>query len=243
MNVRPLVIAMILAGLVASVLLFARAVPSNVFDYDESDYMYAVSKGFHANYLDEPSIPMGTFIDAGLHGVRGQSGCASLSAFIRSADDINCYRHYHAPLSFYWIMASRLVTGDGEMALRWTQMACVMLTFATIYLGCLSAPVPQARLAAFAASTLYLLSLHAAHDRPVDRAAQPLRAPRDAHADGDRPVPHDEATGVLLRCRGLARPGLPHAGVRRGPRHGLGGLPRRLPRRCSPSGGHAATSC
>ena len=74
MNVRPLVIAMILAGLVTSVLLFARAVPSNVFDYDESDYMYAVSKGFHANCLDEPSIPMGTFIDAGLHGVRGQSG-------------------------------------------------------------------------------------------------------------------------------------------------------------------------
>ena len=91
------------------------------------------------------------------------------------------------PLSFYWIMASRLVTGDGEMALRWTQMACVMLTFATIYLGCLSGARATGEAGGVRRVDTLPAEPHAAHDRQVDRAAQPLRAPRDAHADGDRP--------------------------------------------------------
>jgi hypothetical protein len=158
MMLKRIDMLIISAALVIFVLIFARVVPSDRFGYDESDYMYAVSKGIRANYLDEPTIPISTFIGKGLEGLRGRITSDSLSDFIRTSDDINFYRHYHAPLSFYWVIANRLILGDREALIRWSSLFCLMLGYVVIYSGCLSLWGEQARLAAVVASTLFLLS-------------------------------------------------------------------------------------
>jgi hypothetical protein len=148
----------IAATLAVFVLIFARVVSSNRFGYDESDYMYAISKGIRANYLDEPTIPITTFISKGLQGVRGRISSDSLAEFIRASDDINFYRHYHAPLSFYWVIANRSILGDREGLIRWSSLFCLMLGFAVIYMGCISLWGARGRVAAVVASSLFLLS-------------------------------------------------------------------------------------
>lgn len=82
---------------------FRKTTSSRPFFYDESDYMYAGTRGFAANYLDRPSLSTVDFIREGLRLARDRSQRSNMSKLIRSAGDITFYRHYHGPIYAYWI--------------------------------------------------------------------------------------------------------------------------------------------
>ena len=107
------------ATVVGYTALVGPTLPTGRFAYDEADYMYAVSKGFAANYLDRPTIPFATFVQKGMEEGMRQSGRVSLSEYIRASDDIAFYRHFHAPLYYYWVILHSTLLGTDEQATRW----------------------------------------------------------------------------------------------------------------------------
>jgi hypothetical protein len=154
---RPAEAGLVAFVLAAFVVAYAGLVPTRSFGYDESDYMRAVAMGFRANYLDEPSLPLTTFLRQGVAALRGESSGRSLSELVRGSDDVTFYRHYHAPLSFYLAIATNRVAGAGERAMRWSSVLCLLLTAVAVYAAAARLGGPGARTAPPLALALYLL--------------------------------------------------------------------------------------
>jgi 4-amino-4-deoxy-L-arabinose transferase-like glycosyltransferase len=135
-------------------LLIARNVSPEPYGYDETDYMYAASLGFTANWTDTPSLSLSDFLGAGLH--RGSP--RALSERIRGSHDVLFYRHFHGPLYYYFLIpASRL--GLSEHGVRTLLLAIPAASLAVIYFGCLwLVPGRTALTAALLAGVLFLTS-------------------------------------------------------------------------------------
>jgi Dolichyl-phosphate-mannose-protein mannosyltransferase len=97
---------------------FWQTTSGNPFGYDESDYMYAGTRGFLSNYLDRPSLSTVDFVREGLRLARDRSQRSNASILIRSAGDITFYRHYHGPTYAYWIALGHALGFDREAQYR-----------------------------------------------------------------------------------------------------------------------------
>ena len=94
----------VLAGVAAAVCLaFARTTSAAPFGYDESDYMYAGTQGFAANYLDRGSIGMDTYVAKGFALLRDRTQRQNMSQLTRNSGDVDFYRHYHGPIYAFWL--------------------------------------------------------------------------------------------------------------------------------------------
>ena len=124
----------VLLFVLASVMI-PRLRPSQRFNYDESDYMYAVSKGFLANYCDTPSLSPVMFVKKGLQALR-PANWAQLSEFVRESDDIALYRHYHGPLHFYSILLVKALVGNvSERSFRLVTFVALLLCAFVAFVG------------------------------------------------------------------------------------------------------------
>ena len=95
---------LVLVLLLASVgYFFFTSVSPRPFAYDESDYMYAGSRGAVANYLDQPSQSLAEFVRMGLDLKSNPNLRQSSSQYIRSLGDVAFYRHYHGPVYAMWL--------------------------------------------------------------------------------------------------------------------------------------------
>ena len=130
-------LALILLLLVMAVVIFAPLLPTQRFGYDEADYMYAASKGFSANYLDQGAIPVSAFLKQGVAGLKA-SNWSALSEYIRSSGDITFYRHYHGPLQFYALLVVMSIAGKVEKSIRLLGLASLLFCAAASYIGLLS---------------------------------------------------------------------------------------------------------
>ncbi|HEX6047814.1 MAG TPA: glycosyltransferase family 39 protein [Gemmatimonadaceae bacterium] len=159
MRAEKIDLVIMAATLLGYAALAGPALPAGRFSYDEADYMYAVSKGFAANYLDRPTIPFTTFVKKGVEeGMRRQSTRHSLSEYIRSTDDIAFYRHFHGPLYFYWLLLHAKLLGIEEQTIRWASLTSLLLAYVAVYLGCLAVVPRGPRITAVLASTMLLVS-------------------------------------------------------------------------------------
>src|SRR5271169_6825404 len=86
---------------------FWRTTDKAPYFYDEADYMYAATRGFLSNYLDQPSLSTVEFVRKGMELARDRSQRTNMSEYIRSSGDITFYRHYHGPVYAYWIALCR----------------------------------------------------------------------------------------------------------------------------------------
>jgi hypothetical protein len=108
-----------LAAILATVCVsFAKTAPRVPFAYDESDYMYAGTQGFAANYLDRNSLSMADYVRKGLELYRDKNQRQGSSEFIRNANDIDFYRHYHGPIYAVWIATWHAAGVRSEQAYR-----------------------------------------------------------------------------------------------------------------------------
>ena len=155
---RRLGIGVMVVLLLIAAFLFGPLRSSQRFNYDESDYMYAVSKGFRANYLDEPTLSPVTFLQKGLQALHS-SNWSSLSEFIRQSDDISFYRHYHGPLHFYSILAAEPLLGkNSERSLRLVPFAELLLAALILFFGSLLIVPRSAALAGCLSGCFLLIS-------------------------------------------------------------------------------------
>jgi hypothetical protein len=150
--------------LVASCVLFFAifhdAASPAPFTYDEADYMMGAKLGFAANYLDTNAMSLPQFVDMGWKAQRKELSRKSLSEYIRARRDPVFYRHYHGPLNAYWLSAVAAAGGSAESWMRLSNIFFHVLTFVTVYAGILWVFGPQFRIAAVAASTLYLFCVN-----------------------------------------------------------------------------------
>lgn len=122
-------------------LIYKSSIPNTCFDIDEADYMYSLEKGFAAHYLDKNAISFISFVKLGISKGFKNDKKTELSRTIRSADDINLYRHFHGPLYFYYMMIGEKIVGKDERAVRaftmLLQLLCsiVMVVCCVILLG------------------------------------------------------------------------------------------------------------
>ncbi|KMQ50918.1 hypothetical protein CHISP_2060 [Chitinispirillum alkaliphilum] len=103
-------------------------VPSGVLTYDEADYAYAVNQGFVANYLDIPNVSFIQFVSMGVNKGMDRSKWSSLSEEIRSSGDINFYRHFHAPLYYYYLIIVNYIANGNEHLLRYSTSLFTLIT-------------------------------------------------------------------------------------------------------------------
>jgi hypothetical protein len=101
---------------------------TDVYGYDEADYKYASEKGIAANYLDQPVLPIKTFLASGSNLGSDKSKRTELSEIIRSADDISFYRHYHGPLYSYWLNLLDFFGAASERSFRGGTLILLGLT-------------------------------------------------------------------------------------------------------------------
>ncbi len=151
-------IALLSVVMAVLVTFFTPDIPAARYGYDESDYMYAVSRGFFANYLDENSIPLSVFLAKGAgEGMQAETQ-QELSDFIRASDDITFYRHYHAPLYYYWLTLTGSLLGRSELVMRGASFAILLLGAVVMYFICLALARENRHLAALIGVTFLLLS-------------------------------------------------------------------------------------
>ena len=112
-----------------------NVIPNFLFWYDESDYMYAVEQGFLSNYLDLKAISFITFVQKGIKSGSKKSNWSSLSKFIRSSNDITFYRHYHAPLYFYYLIGANKLAGTNEYSIRWATLFLLLCCSIILFIG------------------------------------------------------------------------------------------------------------
>jgi 4-amino-4-deoxy-L-arabinose transferase-like glycosyltransferase len=148
----------LLIAVLATGIFFGRTISSEPFAYDEADYMYAVSKGFVASYLDRPSISLFDFVKMGIQGGLHSGERQNLSEYIRHKDDISFYRHYHAPLYFYWVNLMRFAWGPKEFVARLASLLGLLLTAVVVYLGTLALAGRDGRFVGLLAASFLLLS-------------------------------------------------------------------------------------
>ena len=154
-NIAGAAILLVLLSLTTTI--FAPLRPSQRFGYDESDYMYAVSKGFLANYSDTPTLSLLAFVRAGVQGLK-PSNWTKLSESIRRSDDIALYRHYHGPLHFYSILIAKAFVGHAtERPFRLVAFAALLLAAVILFLGS-TFVIPEYGAVAGCLSALFLLT-------------------------------------------------------------------------------------
>jgi hypothetical protein len=126
--------------------------------YDEADYMYAMSRGFGANYTDSPTLPLTEFVKIGLSRGRDASQRASLSELIRTSDDMVFYRHLHGPLYMDWLLLLKPLAADEHVMRVWSYFFPI-LTALLIYWGAYwLLPRGAGRIAAILGAVLFLWS-------------------------------------------------------------------------------------
>jgi hypothetical protein len=152
--------APLIFALLAGFLLLAKGtISSGPYDYDESDYMYAISRGVAANWSDSPTLGLPEFIRLGLQRGLSTGQRSALSEEVRNAGDMVFYRHHHGPLYYYWLVAVAGQGKTGSHTMRMLTLTFHVLTFIVIYFGCLWVrPGTTGRLAAILCSLLYLWS-------------------------------------------------------------------------------------
>jgi hypothetical protein len=150
----------LVASCVLFLALFHGAASPAPFTYDEADYMMGARLGFAANYLDTNALSLPQFVDMGMRAQRKELSRKSLSEFIRARRDPVFYRHYHGPLNAYWLSAAGAAGGNAESWMRLSNIFFHVLTFITVYAGIPWVFGAQFRIAAVAASTLYLFSVN-----------------------------------------------------------------------------------
>src|SRR6201998_1470170 len=106
------------------------------YGYDEADYMYATKLGLVANYTDTPTMPIVEFLRTGLSRGRDSRRHSQLSELIRGSNDVVFYRHWHGPLSFYWLMLVSHLDLD-EHRTRLFTLVFPICSLLVIYLGCI----------------------------------------------------------------------------------------------------------
>jgi len=156
--IRCLDVLTLLLFLGVFVLIFGRLVSPQRFSYDESDYVYAASKGFIASYLDQPSLPIIEFVRTGRRAGLDPSEWRKLSEYIRHSDDLVFYRHFHGPLYFYTLEFIQLFWGPKEFIVRWASLLSLMLTAVIVYGGSLALAGQQGRFVSSLAVGFLLLS-------------------------------------------------------------------------------------
>jgi hypothetical protein len=107
---------------------FWQTVSDAPYYYDESDYVYAGTRGLMANFLDRPSLSLVEFVQHGLALSRGQSKSADMSRLVREMGDISFYRHYHGPMYAYWLALCQLAGADKETDYRGSGLLLHSLT-------------------------------------------------------------------------------------------------------------------
>lgn len=127
-------IAAMVLLLVVETAVFAPLFSGQRFAYDEADYAYAASRGLWANYLDKGAISTASFLTKGRRGL-DSANWSSLAEYIRSADDITFYRHYHGPLYFYPLSLGERFWGTQEKPLRLMSFACLLLCAVVLFAG------------------------------------------------------------------------------------------------------------
>lgn len=133
----------------------ASRVSRQPYFYDEADYMYAVSLGAAANYLDEPARSFPEFVRTGLE--RRDSNRAALSADVRQQIDVNFYRHWHGPLYYYWLLLAPSHWDEHAMRLWSLVLSCSAIVLAN--LGLLWILPPESRtLGAVLGTSLFAFS-------------------------------------------------------------------------------------
>src|SRR4051794_23277003 len=125
--------------------IFGKLVSTERFTYDESDYMYAVSKGFVASYIDRPSLSILDFVRTGIRSGLHSGERLNLSEYIRQQDDITFYRHFHAPLYFYCVDLIQNVASPTEAIARWTSLLSLMLIAREMSINLMGSVDPTAR--------------------------------------------------------------------------------------------------
>src|ERR1051326_8146239 len=125
----------LLAGILAVFYFLAReSVMYGPFGYDEADYMYAVSRGFGANLVDAPTLPLTELVQVGLRRGRDASQRTDLSTMIRTSDDMVFYRHWHGPLYIDWLTIVKPLAAT-EHALRAWNYVFPIITALLLYFG------------------------------------------------------------------------------------------------------------
>jgi hypothetical protein len=134
-HARGMGVLIIIALLIPFGLIVGRLVSLQPLNGDESDYVYAASKGLAASYLDQPSLSLNDFVIRGIRSGLHSGIWGKLSEDIRRTDDITLSRHFHAPLYFYWLNLVRRVSGPNEWGLRWASLIGLMLTAVVVFFG------------------------------------------------------------------------------------------------------------
>ena len=118
------------------------------FGYDESDYMYAASRGAAANWTDADNMSLPAFIWEGLASRWGVNS-TELSERIRETGDVHFYRHWHGPTYFYLL---ERVRGD-ERSVRSAMLWIPAIGVGLVYLA--GAWLLPGSLAALMSASLY----------------------------------------------------------------------------------------
>ncbi len=130
-------------------------VPGQPYLYDEADYMFAVSLGAKANFLDAPARSFPEFVRTGL--AQKNSNRAALSTSVRQQIDVNFYRHWHGPLYYYWLLAAP-ATWD-ERAVRIWSFVIPATAIVLVFLGLLWVlPAATGTLGAILGTSLFAFS-------------------------------------------------------------------------------------
>jgi hypothetical protein len=158
MRLRNVDLVVICAAIILCAVVYSAIISKNSFGYDESDYMYASSKGLLAHYIDRNTIPFSQFLRFGSRQGLAENNGMFLSEIARESDDIAFYRHYHGPLLFYSLIIWRYFVGDSEYSIRWIVTVFMLATIAAIYIGCVCLLRENARLSAIIASALFVTS-------------------------------------------------------------------------------------
>ncbi len=151
--------ACVLLILLAGLIFFVKDyIPSDPYMYDEADYMYMISQGWLANYMDSPSQSIADFIRIGLGRGKDSAQRQSLSEQIRAGGDVNFYRHWHGPLYFYGLSVLSGWKND-EHSMRVASLLIPGITVFLIYFGVLwLVPGYPGQWATLLCATLYLWS-------------------------------------------------------------------------------------
>ena len=158
MRLKIIDVIVVLLLLVVSVFIFGEIESQDYFGYDEADYMYAVSQGVIANYVDQHAISLISFVKQGFKKGMKKEETGSLSEFVRKSDDITFYRHYHGPLYFYSQAFSRFFFGSSEHVARFSSFLYFMLSVVFIYGASFFLIEKNARLTALFSCLLFVFS-------------------------------------------------------------------------------------
>jgi hypothetical protein len=150
---------LILAGVLGTFYFLAReTVWYGPYIYDEADYMYAVSLGWRANWMDSPGISLPAFVQVGLHRGPEAGQQTELSEMIRNSNDVVFYRHWHGPMYTDWLRFLRQFARD-ERSTRTLGRVFPVATAILLYFGALWVlPGAGGQIAAIAGPVLYLWS-------------------------------------------------------------------------------------